>query len=355
MKTSNAFIARQCDQAGETVEFCAAPQVKSEVDWQAVGRLMEAHNTRQLGAMVGTTNWGARLWRAAQPVQPLPAGASPLPDDFISHKDSWRSALVIAQEHAEQNGTDMDDKAYWAHEMAAFDRAYSELKAGASPQPVQPASERLLEIIAASYQIAGAYEAPDYVLDVLASPTTATQEQIDALLPFAPVQLACLHDETERLGAIWTRCTQCDKKWADDEPSPIAQPVITDDQGRPMTYWGGKATQPDIAQPVQPAPVAVAWVNSSNLISFQIDRERYPCGGGGDLATTSYAKSNYHNTPLFTQPQVAQPVQTSPDNLKSAAQAVLDRWDSPQWKWAKQGPTGELMHDLRVALQKPSS
>jgi len=70
MKTSNAFIACQCDQAGEIVEFCAAPQVKSEVDWQAVGRLLEAHNKRQLGAMVGTTNWGAMLWRAAQPVQP---------------------------------------------------------------------------------------------------------------------------------------------------------------------------------------------------------------------------------------------------------------------------------------------
>lgn len=38
-----------------------------------------------------------------------------------------------------------------------------------------------------------------------------------------PEQPACLHDETERLGAIWTRCTQCGKKWADDEP--IAQPV----------------------------------------------------------------------------------------------------------------------------------
>ena len=24
MKTTNAFIAQQCDQAGETVEFCAA-------------------------------------------------------------------------------------------------------------------------------------------------------------------------------------------------------------------------------------------------------------------------------------------------------------------------------------------
>ena len=37
------------------------------------------------------------------------------------------------------------------------------------------------------------------------------------------VQPACLHDETERLGAIWTRCTQCEKKWADD--APIEQPV----------------------------------------------------------------------------------------------------------------------------------
>lgn len=29
---------------------------------------------------------------------------------------------------------------------------------------------------------------------------------------------ACLHDETERLGAIWTRCTQCGQRWADDDP-----------------------------------------------------------------------------------------------------------------------------------------
>lgn len=28
----------------------------------------------------------------------------------------------------------------------------------------------------------------------------------------------CLHDETERLGAIWTRCNQCGRRWADDDP-----------------------------------------------------------------------------------------------------------------------------------------
>lgn len=37
-------------------------------------------------------------------------------------------------------------------------------------------------------------------------------------------------------------------------------------------------------------------------------------------------------------------------NLREAAQAVLDRWDSPQWEWSQHGPTADLMHDLRRAL-----
>ena len=36
--------------------------------------------------------------------------------------------------------------------------------------------------------------------------------------------------------------------------------------------------------------------------------------------------------------------------LKQAAQAVLDRWDSPQWEWAKHGPTADLIAELRKAL-----
>ena len=51
-------------------------------------------------------------------------------------------------------------------------------------QPVSPANRKLLEIIAAAYQIAGACDAPNHVLDVLANPETATQKQIDAMLPF---------------------------------------------------------------------------------------------------------------------------------------------------------------------------
>lgn len=38
--------------------------------------------------------------------------------------------------------------------------------------------------------------------------------------------------------------------------------------------------------------------------------------------------------------------------LREAAQAVLDRWDSPKWEW-HQGPTAALMADLRAALAEP--
>lgn len=39
-------------------------------------------------------------------------------------------------------------------------------------------------------------------------------------------------------------------------------------------------------------------------------------------------------------------------DLRTAAQAVLDRWDSPRWEW-HQGPTADLMADLRAALAEP--
>jgi len=41
--------------------------------------------------------------------------------------------------------------------------------------------------------------------------------------------------------------------------------------------------------------------------------------------------------------------------LRTAAQAVLDRWDSPQWEWTKHGPTADLMHALRLALAQPAA
>jgi len=57
------------------------------------------------------------------------------------------------------------------------------------------------------------------VSDALAA-IAATQ----SAAPIAPSpEPVCLHDDTQRLGAIWTHCLQCEKKWADDDAAPPAQ------------------------------------------------------------------------------------------------------------------------------------
>jgi hypothetical protein len=48
--------------------------------------------------------------------------------------------------------------------------------------------DHLEQIIAAAYQLAGAVDAPLNWLDVLSDPCAATQEQIDALLPFSTIE-----------------------------------------------------------------------------------------------------------------------------------------------------------------------
>jgi hypothetical protein len=40
------------------------------------------------------------------------------------------------------------------------------------------------------------------------------------------------------------------------------------------------------------------------------------------------------------------------NDLRKAAQACLDRWDSPAWEWSKQGPTAALFAELRRALAR---
>lgn len=47
----------------------------------------------------------------------------------------------------------------------------------------------------------------------------------------------------------------------------------------------------------------------------------------------------------------------STEGLQAAAQALVDRWHSPQWKWLKQGPTADLVHalDRELATFKTTS
>jgi len=47
-----------------------------------------------------------------------------IPEDFLTHRDAWRKALLIAERYAKVQAPDIDDRLYWRHELAAFDRAY---------------------------------------------------------------------------------------------------------------------------------------------------------------------------------------------------------------------------------------
>ena len=54
-------------------------------------------------------------------------------------------------------------------------------------------------------------------------------------------------------------------------------------------------------------------------------------------------------TPDQDELEREQPVAPPNDELRRAAQAVIDRWDSPKWKWNSH--TSELINALRKALK----
>jgi hypothetical protein len=41
----------------------------TQIDWQAVGRIMEAHQDVKQRHIPGTTNWGAAIWKAAHGIK----------------------------------------------------------------------------------------------------------------------------------------------------------------------------------------------------------------------------------------------------------------------------------------------
>ena len=55
-----------------------------------------------------------------------------VPDDVITHRNAWRKALEMAVAAAATEAPeapDTDDKAYWVHELNAFDRTFDRLAA----------------------------------------------------------------------------------------------------------------------------------------------------------------------------------------------------------------------------------
>lgn len=113
-----------------------------------------------------------------------------------------------------------------------------------STQPVQPTADKLLQIIAAAYQIAGACDVPFHILDVLANPKKSTQDQIDAMLPFVPMQ------------PVLPSCTWHELNDADRQKAFESLPDMLDGF---LKTWGwlhfakaieAKCRQKNIAQPV---------------------------------------------------------------------------------------------------------
>ena len=72
---------------------------------------------------------------------------------------------------------------------------------------------------------------------------------------------------------------------------------------------------------------------SAILVTFSPDSQTWKIERDHGLALTS------------------QPAPKGVNTLQDAAQAVLHRWDSSKWDWAKQGPTADLMAALRVAVE----
>ena len=51
-----------------------------------------------------------------------------IPQDFLTHEDAWIAALErLIELEPESTEPDVDEKAYWRHELNAMRRAYAEL------------------------------------------------------------------------------------------------------------------------------------------------------------------------------------------------------------------------------------
>jgi hypothetical protein len=70
----------------------------------------------------------------------------------------------------------------------------------------------------------------------------------------------------------------------------------------------------------------------------------------GDDISYGYDREDMHEYAKAYAIAAIAAASTVPPPLIKAAQDVLDRWNSPKWEWAKQGPTGDLMFALRDAL-----
>jgi hypothetical protein len=119
----------------------------------------------------------------------------------------------------------------------------------------------------------------------------------------------------------------------ENDPMPFARALIT-------------ATVDKLAAGVNVEPVA--WTYKQNL------RDAV---GRGCQEVLLYAGNNSvavraeYGTDLFTQSQLQTAIAAATQQLRQAAQAVVDRWDTPLWKDAP--ATADYIYALREALNTP--
>ncbi|WP_206146746.1 hypothetical protein [Burkholderia sp. Tr-20390] len=73
------------------------------------------------------------MTQATNDPQRTPTSAAQTDDDFVSHFGSWREALIIARDRARVVPPDLDDKSYWEREIRAYDEAFAAYSPSAIP------------------------------------------------------------------------------------------------------------------------------------------------------------------------------------------------------------------------------
>lgn len=94
-----------------------------------------------------------------------------------------------------------------------------------------------------------------------------------------------------------------------------------------------------------PQPVGDGW---RQLFARALRKIKYEAATLADAQVIALEALEAADSPI---PAPHEGAHTGP--LQQAAQAVIDRWNSPKWDWHKQGPTADLMHALAAALAAP--
>lgn len=80
----------------------------------------------QGGAGVAALEAAIQAYLAASPSVGVRAY---LPHDLFTHREAWRTGLVLAKHSTMPPTVDTDDRAYWQHEIEVFDRVFAALSA----------------------------------------------------------------------------------------------------------------------------------------------------------------------------------------------------------------------------------